>query len=88
MIECDDADVANLKSTIEKHVAYTGSNRGKEILENWESSISKFLKVFPRDYEPMLECFKKVEEQGLSGDEAAMAAFEQNLKDLSRVGGN
>lgn len=36
----------------------------------------------------MLACFKKVEEQGLSGDEAAMAAFEQNMADTSRVGGN
>jgi glutamate synthase (ferredoxin) len=36
----------------------------------------------------MLECFRKVEEKGLSGDEAAMAAFEENLKDTSRVGGN
>lgn len=88
LVECDDEDQANLKSTIEKHVAYTGSNRGKEILENWETSVSKFHKVFPRDYERMLECFRKVEEQGLSGDEAAMAAFEQNLNDLSRVGGN
>ena len=42
----------------------------------------------PRDYERMLECFKKVEAQGLSGDEAAMAAFEENLNDLARVGGN
>ena len=32
--------------------------------------------------------FRKVEEQGLSGDEAAMAAFEENMRDLSRVGGN
>jgi len=44
--------------------------------------------VLPRDYERMLNCFKAVEEQGLSGDEAAMAAFEQNMQDLSRVGGN
>jgi glutamate synthase (ferredoxin) len=36
----------------------------------------------------MLEAFRKVEEQGLTGDDAAMAAFEENLKDLARVGGN
>ena len=64
------------------------SDAGREILANWDVEKSKFLKVFPRDYERMLECFRKVEEQGLSGDEAAMAAFEENLKDLSRVGGN
>ena len=26
--------------------------------------------------------------QGLTGDEAVMAAFEENARDLSRVGGN
>jgi glutamate synthase (ferredoxin) len=88
LIECGDEDATLLKTEIETHVKYTGSSRGKEILANWDAEKRKFLKVFPRDYERMLECFRKVEEQGLSGDEAAMAAFEENLKDLSRVGGN
>ncbi len=88
LIECGDADIANIKAEIEKHVALTDSARGKFLLENWNAELPKFFKVFPRDYERMLECFRKVEEQGLSGDEAAMAAFEENLKDMSRVGGN
>ena len=88
LIECGDEDMNTLKGEIEKHVEYTGSERAKAILNDWESEKSKFLKVLPRDYERMLECFRKVEEQGLSGDDAAMAAFEENLKDLSRVGGN
>jgi glutamate synthase (ferredoxin) len=88
LIECGDKDIALVKEEIEKHVELTGSARGKFLLENWDAELTKFLKVMPRDYERMLECFRKVEEQGLSGDEAAMAAFEENLKDLSRVGGN
>jgi glutamate synthase (ferredoxin) len=88
LIECSDTDIATVKSTIEKHVGYTGSPRGKFLLENWNAEVSKFFKVLPRDYERMLEAFKKVEAQGLSGDEAAMAAFEENLRDLARVGGN
>jgi glutamate synthase (ferredoxin) len=31
---------------------------------------------------------KKVEQQGVTGEEALLAAFEANAKDLSRVGGN
>jgi glutamate synthase (ferredoxin) len=88
LIECGDADIANVKAEIEKHVELTGSARGRFLLDHWDAELPKFFKVFPRDYERMLECFRKVEEQGLSGDEAAMAAFEENLKDLSRVGGN
>jgi len=88
LIECGDSDIELVKTEIEKHVELTGSARGKFLLENWKAELPKFHKVFPRDYERMLECFRKVEEQGLSGDEAAMAAFEENLKDLARVGGN
>ncbi len=88
VVECEDQDLQTLKQRIEKHVELTGSTRGQYILENWESELPKFYKVMPRDYERMLNCFRKVEEQGLSGDEAAMAAFEENLKDISRVGGN
>jgi glutamate synthase (ferredoxin) len=88
LIECGDSDIAAVKAEIEQHVAATGSARGKFILDNWDAELPKFHKVMPRDYERMLECFRKVEEQGLSGDEAAMAAFEENLKDLSRIGGN
>ncbi|MEI6675200.1 MAG: glutamate synthase large subunit, partial [Verrucomicrobiota bacterium] len=88
LIECSDEDIAKVKARIEQHQACTGSERAAWLLDNWDAELPKFFKVMPRDYERMLECFKKVEEQGLSGDEAAMAAFEENLKDLSRVGGN
>ncbi len=88
LIECGDEDIALVKAEIAKHVALTGSARGQWLLDHWDTELPKFLKVFPRDYERMLACFRKVEEQGLTGDEAAMAAFEENLKDLSRVGGN
>ncbi len=36
----------------------------------------------------MLEIFERVEADGLSGEEAVMAAFEINKNDLSRVSGN
>jgi glutamate synthase (ferredoxin) len=86
--ECGDADIAMIKAEITEHVALTGSARGQWLLDHWDTELPKFHKVFPRDYERMLACFRKVEQQGLTGDQAAMAAFEENLKDLSRVGGN
>jgi glutamate synthase (ferredoxin) len=36
----------------------------------------------------MLACIERAQSQGLTGDEAIMAAFEENARDLSRVGGN
>src|SRR4029079_10854210 len=37
LIECSDTDIGKVKSTIEKHVAYTGSPRGKFLLDNWKA---------------------------------------------------
>ena len=88
LIESDNEEISKVHDQIEKHVEYTGSPRGRWILDNWNEILPKFVKVLPRDYERMLNAFRTVEEQGLSGDDAAMAAFEENQKDLSRVGGN
>jgi len=88
LIECEEAEMEAVRRRVEEHVKHTGSERGKEVLVNWTELLPKFVKVLPRDYERMLNAFKKVEEQGLSGDEAAMAAFEENLRDLARVAGN
>jgi glutamate synthase (ferredoxin) len=73
---------------IERHFDYTQSTRAQRILANWEQYVPKFVKVLPRDYERMLACIDRAQAQGLTGDEAIMAAFEENARDLSRVGGN
>ena len=43
-----------LHSLITRHVHYTNSARGKSILQNWDASLSKFLKVMPVDYKRAL----------------------------------
>ncbi|MGF1453246.1 MAG: glutamate synthase large subunit [Opitutales bacterium] len=88
LIECVDSEIAEVKAMIVKHADYTGSERAREILDNWQTAVAKFIKVLPKDYERMLKAFKKVEAEGLSGDDAAMAAFEENLRDLARLAGN
>ena len=41
----------------------------------------------PKDYQRVIESMKKVKEQGLTGEQAIMAAFEENVRDVARVGG-
>jgi glutamate synthase domain-containing protein 2/glutamate synthase domain-containing protein 1/glutamate synthase domain-containing protein 3 len=82
------SDIAELRGLIEKHLAYTKSERAKHVLDNWDSMVPKFVKVLPNDYRRMLACIERAHGQGLTGDEAVMAAFEENARDLSRVGGN
>jgi glutamate synthase (ferredoxin) len=45
------------------------------------------VKVLPHDYARVQAALKKAEANGLSGDDAIMAAFEENIRDLARVGG-
>ncbi len=49
-----DEDAAMLRSLIERHVAATGSPRGRRVLENWEQVLPRFLKVFPHEYKRVL----------------------------------
>jgi glutamate synthase domain-containing protein 2/glutamate synthase domain-containing protein 3 len=81
-------EIAAVRAMIEKHAQYTGSARAKQVLGAWSDEASKFLRVMPRDYHRMLKCIARAQSQGLTGEDAIMAAFEENARDLARVGGN
>jgi glutamate synthase (ferredoxin) len=81
------AETAAVREMIEKHVKYTGSEHAKRILDNWSASTSKFVKVMPKDYKRVLQALDEAKKQGLTGEEAIMAAFEKNARDEARVGG-
>ncbi|WP_372630171.1 glutamate synthase large subunit [Cohnella sp.] len=84
----DKDEIAEVRSMIAKHVQYTNSDLGRRVLEDWDGFVGKFVKVIPKDYKRMMEQIAKVKAQGLSGEQAMLAAFEANMRDLSRVGGN
>ena len=48
-------DAQRLRDLIEKHLHYTGSTRARQILDNWDASLAKFVKVMPVDYRRALE---------------------------------
>ena len=83
-----DAERTELRALIQRQAELTGSTRAAEVLDAWDTLSGKFVKVMPRDYKRMLACIEKAQSQGLTGDEAIMAAFEENARDTSRVGGN
>jgi glutamate synthase (ferredoxin) len=83
----DGDEIADLRALIEKHVLYTGSEKGRNVLALWNATVPKFVKVMPKDYERVLQAIKKAQAAGLTGDDALNAAFEANSKDAARVGG-
>ncbi len=84
----DAKEIAAVRAMIQKHYDYTKSERAKAVLADWDKFVPKFVKVMPKDYKRMLACIDRAQAQGLTGDEAIMAAFEENARDTSRVGGN
>jgi glutamate synthase (ferredoxin) len=84
----DPAEIEDIRQMISRHAQYTRSQRAFKILAMWEDMVPKFVKVMPKDYKRMLQCVRRVEQTGLSGEEAIMAAFEENAKDVARVGGS
>ncbi|GAD23112.1 glutamate synthase-related protein [Acidovorax sp. MR-S7] len=51
---CDQTDEVQLKKLLEDHARWTGSQRAREILDNWAASRAKFVKVFPTEYKRAL----------------------------------
>jgi glutamate synthase (ferredoxin) len=58
------------------------------ILSNWATTSLQFVRVMPYDYQRVLETVKKFEAQGMTGEEALMAAFKANNEDGTRASGN
>jgi glutamate synthase (ferredoxin) len=73
----DDEEIELLKSLLFRHVEYTGSKRGTEILLSWDNLLGSFVRVIPKDYKRVLETQKEMLDSGLTSEEAAMAAFER-----------
>jgi glutamate synthase domain-containing protein 3 len=59
----DAEDIDFMKGYIARHVEYTGSRFGAEVLENWEEFLPAFVKVMPLDYRLALERIKEREWQ-------------------------
>ena len=51
-------DAERLRILVERHLLHTGSPRAKEILDNWTTSLGKFVKVMPLDYAKALADMK------------------------------
>ncbi|HUN27830.1 MAG TPA: glutamate synthase large subunit [Steroidobacteraceae bacterium] len=84
----DPEEVAEVRAMIERHLEHTGSARAARVLGRWEECLRRFVRVMPKDFSRVLACMRRAHAQGLSGEDAVMAAFEENARDLARVGGN
>ncbi|OQX35389.1 MAG: hypothetical protein B0D96_06955, partial [Candidatus Sedimenticola endophacoides] len=61
-------DAIRLRQLIENHLHYTNSAVAREILDNWDACLPKFVKVMPVDYRRAL---MQLQAQKSRGSEAA-----------------
>lgn len=70
-------DLKRIKELVEQHVLHTNSAKGRHILENWNNFVNRFTKVVPVAYEEMQAAIERFQEQGLSLEDAQLAAFKE-----------
>ena len=59
----EEKDIIKLKTLVERHVDYTNSLLGIRILESWDESMPRFVKVMPLEYRRALEKIRERETQ-------------------------
>jgi glutamate synthase (NADPH/NADH) large chain len=58
-------DAARLQVLLRNHAHYTGSTKAREILDNWEEMLPRFVKVMPVDYRRALTQLREEAEEAL-----------------------
>ncbi|MDH4397354.1 MAG: glutamate synthase large subunit [Actinomycetota bacterium] len=61
-------DELRLRELLEQHVALTGSPLGQELLTNFASEVSNFVRVLPRDYARVMEIQRNANVEGIDLD--------------------
>ncbi len=69
------SDIEELRRIITEHVKRTGSKKGREILERFETYIPSFKKIIPADYKEILRLIAAAEGTGADPEEAKIEAF-------------
>jgi glutamate synthase (NADPH/NADH) large chain len=60
-------DATRLRQLIENHRHYTGSERARLILEDWDGYLPKFVKVMPVEYRKALEAMSRAQAADQTG---------------------
>jgi glutamate synthase (NADPH/NADH) large chain len=61
-------DVSKLRDLLEQHVALTGSPLAERLLGNFETELSNFVRVLPRDYARVMEIQRNANAEGIDID--------------------
>jgi glutamate synthase (ferredoxin) len=69
------ADRDIVRAMLEKHHEYTGSERAKGILDDFEASMEQFTMLIPNDYQKILDALDEARKLEMPEDESLLYAF-------------
>lgn len=80
----DLSEVDEVYELIEKHVHYTNSIHAERILTYWETNVSKFVRIIPKNYAMIQARLKELQAQGLTKDQADIQAYREIHQGLKK----
>ncbi|MDR2771619.1 MAG: glutamate synthase subunit alpha, partial [Clostridiales Family XIII bacterium] len=80
----DGSDKKELKALLEAHLFYTGSDRAKALLGDFNASAKDFVKIIPEDYRRILAAMEEARKRKLHGEEQVLYAFGKVIGDAEQ----
>ncbi len=71
----EDDDIVQLRELITRHQVFTGSTVAARMLDHWEASLKKFVKVMPRDYKLAMKELQAEAAAAAAGEKAPVATM-------------
>ena len=68
-------DREELRQMLQDHVAATGSEKARQVLDDFDAYLPRFKKIIPGEYKKLMQFSAQFEEQGMSREEAQIEAF-------------
>ena len=70
----DSDDLAFVRDRIEAHLRETESDLARHLLQDWGTTVTRFVKVMPSDFKRVMKAAREAEERGVPVLDAIMAA--------------
>ena len=68
-------DREELRQMLQDHMAATGSEKARQVLDDFDAYLPRFKKIIPGEYKKLMQLSAQFEEQGMSREEAQIEAF-------------
>jgi glutamate synthase (ferredoxin) len=69
------ADKEIVRDLLEKHLAYTGSDRAQSVLDDFDTVSEQFVMLIPNDYQKIMDALDEAKKLNMPDDEGLLYAF-------------